>query len=194
MEESFNETGYKVVKGAIDPKKYYDHMQNLEKKGKLQKDPFSLYAFKDPMFEELLADFIPTIEKHAGCKVFKTYSFARQYQMGDVLPAHRDNRACEISVTICLGYEGRPWPIGIMNRDEIPQLITIEPGDLVMYKGIEMTHYRERNIYGKCSKLFLHYVDQNGPYAYCKDYSKVSFVRFIRVLQFLIRKKIRPLK
>jgi hypothetical protein len=45
----------------------------------------------------------------------------------------------------------------------------LRPGDALLFKGIELTHWREKNTFGPCSQVFLHYVDQNGPYAYCRD-------------------------
>ena len=44
--------------------------------------------------------------------------------------------------------------------------IKMEIGDAVMYRGCDIYHWREPYKEGKWqAQVFLHYVDQNGPYA-----------------------------
>jgi hypothetical protein len=171
-DNTFQENGFKVIKGLIDPSDFFSHLQKLEEQGKGHIDfqvPGARVFYKDARFEKLLQDLIPTMEKHAGCRLFKTYSFARQYEKGTVLKSHRDRNACEISVTISLGHKEKSWPIWLLDKDERPHSIVLDPGDALMFKGIEHAHWREKNIYGPCSQVFLHYVDQDGPYAIHKD-------------------------
>jgi len=171
-DNSFQENGYKLIKNVIDPAPFYQHLRELEEKGKGLNDTQvagSRIFYKDQLFEKLLSDLLPVLEEHAGVKLFKTYSFARQYVKENILRSHYDRNACEISVTVSLGHEEEPWPLWILDKDEIARSFKIEPGDAFMFKGIENAHWRERNVFGKCSQVFLHYVDQNGPYAIHKD-------------------------
>lgn len=51
-------------------------------------------------------------------ELLETYSFTRKYDRGAYLRAHSDRPSCEISATICLGYEsddGKPWRIWLDN-------------------------------------------------------------------------------
>ena len=168
---SFLVNGFQFIRQIIEPVEFYDHLQKLESEGRLTAEgingPYHIY--KDPKFEELLESLTPVIEQHCECRLYKTYSFGRVYNPGDILKTHTDREACEITVTINLGYTGRPWPIGIMNRDEQPKSILLQPGDALIFKGIELAHWREKNIYGKCAQLFLHYVDQHGDFAGYRD-------------------------
>ena len=42
----------------------------------------------------------------------------------------------------------------------------LNPGDAVVYKGCEVTHWRRKLPKGHINVQFmLHYVDKNGPYA-----------------------------
>jgi len=137
------------------------------------------------IFDKLLEDLTPHFEQAVGLKLFPTYSYARLYHtQGEELKNHRDRSACEISVSITLGFEGDVWPIymadeatekdGVLrigeedSRDYIKNIseIKMSVGDAVIYRGCEKFHFREPYKEGKWqAQVFLHYVDQNGPYA-----------------------------
>ena len=72
---------------------------------------------------------------------------------------HLDRPACEISVTACIKkYDN--WPL-IVGTEEIE----LEEGDAVIYPGCDQTHGRPGMYKGEgMAQVFLHYVDQNGPY------------------------------
>jgi hypothetical protein len=168
LDSSFSVLGYKVVRGLINPSKLFNHIQSLEKhkQGRIDSQVSGSRVFyKDSKFEELLVELKPVLENHVGLSLHETYSFARIYKIGDILKSHRDRNACEISVTISLGNKGKPWPIWFNDKNERAQSVILEPGDGLIYKGIELAHWRELNECGDCSQVFLHYVDQNGPYA-----------------------------
>jgi hypothetical protein len=56
-----------------------------------------------------------------------------------------------------------------------PVSYTLEPGDAVVYKGCEVTHWREKAVDTELNAQFmLHYVDQNGPNAKFKWDSRPS--------------------
>lgn len=138
-------------------------------------------------FDKLLVDILPDVEEITGLKLLPTYAYARWYVPGEELEPHIDREACEISVTLTLGFDGNPWPIFIaepstdeadkdviiVNKNEVrvktPTEITMKVGDVVVYKGRSMYHWRKEYIEGKWqAQVFLHYVDANGPYAQWK--------------------------
>ncbi len=192
----FIENGYIVVKNIIDPTEYYAHMRQLEKEGLGMVNDGQVEKarafFEDKKLTGLLEELRPTMEKHTGLKLYKTYFYSRNYKEGAILKNHKDREACEISVTINLGYEQQPWPIGIIDYEERAHSITLEPGDGMIYKGMEMTHWRERNTYGPCSQIFLHYVDQNGPYAHYKDDKNVGLDYRFSFLNKNVRISMKP--
>ena len=176
MENGFQKNRYKVIKGLIDPKEFYNYITNLKKEGKLQSTieaetnpgiPESLY--KDAKFEKLLVDLKPVIEEHTGYSLYKTFSSARYFKKGDVTRARKNEKAAEICVAISLGHEESPWPISFFDEDMRPQSIALEPGDAIVFKGPDLLFWRSMNVYGDCAQLFLYYVNQNGPFAIYKD-------------------------
>ena len=127
--------------------------------------PGSPAAYADPKMEELLERLRPRVQKITGLKLFPTYSYWRAYLPGAVLARHTDRPSCEISVTVNLGQRSRqPWPIWIEGAEGALPVI-MEPGDAVVYRGIECPHWRERFEGQVAVQVFLHYVDQNGLYA-----------------------------
>ncbi|HEX2761640.1 MAG TPA: hypothetical protein VHM27_14045, partial [Rhizomicrobium sp.] len=93
-------------------------------------------------------------------------SFARVYKHGDVLSPHRDRNACEISISLNLGQQpDEPWPLYLRGHDNSVFAAILRPGDALMYRGIELSHWREAYQGEKLAQAFLHYVDRNGPHA-----------------------------
>ena len=126
--------------------------------------------YSDIAMETLLHEVKPVMEKHSGLKLIETYSYARIYKKGDVLDRHKDRFSCEISTTLNLG--GDPWPIFINPKKEEGGLIEgkgyvpsnskgikvdLNPGDMLMYKGNLLEHWRESFKGEDCGQVFLHY-------------------------------------
>ena len=115
------------------------------------------------------------MEKKSGIKLIPTYSYARIYKTGDVLKRHKDRFSCEISTTLNLG--GDDWPIFISPKDNVGApdgktitaasnakgiKVTLEPGDMLMYRGCILEHWREVFTGKDCGQVFLHYNDANS--------------------------------
>ena len=130
---------------------------------------YSHYA--DIAMETLLLKLQPIVEKESGLKLNPNYSYARIYKKGDVLHRHKDRFSCEISTTLNLG--GDEWPIclspyeniGIPNikKNITPESnskgikVILKPGDMLLYKGNEIEHWREPFMGEDCAQVFLHY-------------------------------------
>jgi hypothetical protein len=138
----------------------------------------------------LLSIVQPTLEKLLNVELYPTYSYSRIYQKGEKLHLHVDRNACEVSVTITLGYGGASvWPFVILPRKETLkcfsaigidgelfegnainpedpsklQKIIINSGDGILYKGMELAHGRDEYVEGDWqAQVFLHYVYANG--------------------------------
>ena len=120
------------------------------------KDTYSQYA--DSVMETLLKTLLPLMEKNTGLKLYPTYSYARIYKKGDVLERHRDRPSCEISATLNLG--GDSWPIYLEPKIKVD----LNPGDMLIYRGCDSTHWRDKLKGKKCAQVFLHYNQKNGPF------------------------------
>ena len=117
---------------------------------------YSHYA--DIAMETLLLLVQPTLEKIVKHKLVPNYSYARIYKQGDVLERHKDRYSCEISVTLNLG--GDLWPIFIDKTGKENQKgnkIILKQGDMLLYKGQELEHWREAFKGQDCVQVFLHY-------------------------------------
>lgn len=117
-----------------------------------------------PMFEKLLLSMTSSIEDITEKKLFPTYSYARIYYSGAELKKHLDRSSCEYSVTVCLQNDLVKWPLCILDKNGVEHQIVQMPGDAIIYKGCEQPHWREVFTGTTHSQVFLHYVDQNGPY------------------------------
>ena len=96
------------------------------------------------------------MEKESGVKLIETYSFARIYKKSDELKKHKDRYSCEISTTMHLG--GDEWSIYI----EPDIKIDLKQGDMLMYRGCDLEHWREPFTGKDCAQVFLHYNDASG--------------------------------
>ena len=138
---------------------------------------YSHYA--DMVMETLMMKVLPKMEKETGLQLIPTYSYARLYKKGDILKRHKDRPSCEISTTVNLG--GDPWPIFIDGTgsnnviDEYKNImkpyapegtkVLLEVGDMLVYSGCELEHWREPFEGDVCGQVFLHYNHVNGPFA-----------------------------
>ena len=123
---------------------------------------YSHYA--DIVMETLLEKIKPVMEENTGLKVLPTYTYARIYKKGDILKRHKDRPSCEISTTINLG--GDSWPIylepsGEKGKEGIK--VNLNPGDMLIYRGCELEHWREAFEGDNCGQVFLHYNEANSP-------------------------------
>lgn len=147
------------------------HILKLSEEGKMIKDkqcPLSGSIYGDKLLDVLLEDVRPIIEKSTGLNLIPTYSYARKYAPGDELKPHLDRAACEISATLTLGYDGKVWPIHVSldeTTDNDIGEIEIDVGSMVIYRGMEINHWREPYKEGNWQcQVFLHYVDADGPH------------------------------
>jgi len=135
---------------------------------------YSHYA--DNVMETLMLKCQPAMEKATGLKLYPAYTYARIYKKGDVLHRHKDRFSCEISTTMHLG--GEEWSIwlspnenvGLPNNQNITTQskakgikIDLKPGDMLIYRGQELEHWREKFKGTECVQVFLHYNNRKTP-------------------------------
>ena len=141
--------------------------------------PGAYSKYGDWVMETLLMFMIPIMKAKTGMELLPTYSYTRLYEKGNILKRHKDRPSCEISTTLHLG--GDPWPIfldptgGNFVIDEYKNIhkpgapkgirVDLKVGDMLIYSGCELEHWREPFQGTVCSQVFLHYNHANGPYA-----------------------------
>ena len=137
--------------------------------------------YGDWVMETLLQYMRPIMKAKTGMDLIPTYSYTRLYEKGNILHRHKDRPSCEVSTTVHLG--GDPWPIfmdgtgadNIVSGSEITTVvkpgapkgtrIDLKVGDMLIYSGCELEHWREPFQGNICSQVFLHYNHANGPFA-----------------------------
>ena len=143
-----------------------------------QQVPNTFSCYSDLVMETLLEKVHPRMEIEEGVKLNPTYSYARLYKKGDMLKRHKDRYSCEISTTLNLG--GDPWSIFlepdaskgvfIEENEYIPSKskgkeIELGVGDMLIYRGCELEHWREKFEGESCGQVFFHYNDVSGEEA-----------------------------
>ena len=120
-----------------------------------------VYAeYSDMVMETLLVKVLPILEKEIDLKLMPTYSYMRVYEKGSVLKKHTDRYSCEVSTTLNLG--GDMWPIYLKDTEEKVIEIKLEPGDMLIYSGCELEHWRDKFEGELCGQVFLHYNDMSN--------------------------------
>jgi len=120
--------------------------------------PNTFSCYGDFVMDTLLVKMLPVMKNETGLDLCPTYSYARTYKKGDELKRHKDRPSCEISTTIHLG--GDPWAIFIEGTK-----VLLDVGDMLVYSGCELEHWREPFEGNICGQVFLHYNHVNGPFA-----------------------------
>ena len=140
--------------------------------------PNTYACYGDMFMETLMMKVLPIMQKHTEMTLVPTYSYARVYKKGDILKRHNDRLSCEISTTLHLG--GDPWtifldPTGTKSIiDEPKQIykpnapkgipIDLNVGDMLVYSGCDLEHWREPFQGEHCAQVFLHYNNVDGPF------------------------------
>ena len=153
---------------------------------------YSIYA--DHVMETLLMKVLPVMGERTGLNLVPTYSYARVYERGAELKRHKDRPSCEISTTINLG--GDPWPIFIdptgsdnvideykgIHKPGAPKGIKVDlkPGDMLIYSGCELEHWREPFQGQLCGQVFLHYNHADGQFAKSNLYDKRPMLGIVK--------------
>ena len=135
-----------------------------------QQVPNTYSHYADVVMETLLLKLLPIMEKTTGLKLNPNYSYARIYKQDDELKRHKDRFSCEISTTLNLG--GDKWPIylepdskkgkevdgkGYVSDMTKGVKVDLKPGDMLVYRGNELEHWREPFKGKDCAQVFLHY-------------------------------------
>jgi hypothetical protein len=118
-------------------------------------------------FETLSVQMLPMMEEVTGKKLYNTYTYARIYYKGAIMTEHTDRPSCEFSTTVNISVDPEPWEIWFDNLKGERFPIFLEPGDLIVYKGDILPHWRDEYKGERQTQAFLHYVDKFGNY---RDY------------------------
>ena len=135
--------------------------------------PGAYSKYGDWAMETLLMFMIPIMKAKTGMELVPTYSYTRLYEKGNILKRHKDRPSCEISTTLHLG--GDEWPLfldptggdyviyGKGGEEKIVKpgapkgvRVDLKVGDMLIYSGCDLEHWREPFQGNVSSQVFLH--------------------------------------
>ena len=168
----------KQVYDTCKASRYFSPFETIlghyENKDEQIPDTYSQYG--NIAMETLMLKCQPQMEKVTGLKLYPAYTYARIYKKGDELKRHKDRFSCEISTTMNLG--GDDWPIylepdpkkggvkpgqGYVSDNTKGVRVDLKPGDMLVYSGCELEHWREKFKGKECVQVFLHYNNRKTP-------------------------------
>ena len=120
--------------------------------------PNTYSFYSDIAIETLMLKLQPIMEKHTKLKLQPAYTYGRIYKYGDILKRHKDRFSCEVSTTLNLG--GDKWPIYLEPSGEKGKKgikVDLDYGDMLVYQGCDLEHWREPFKGKECIQVFLHY-------------------------------------
>ena len=144
--------------------------------GENEQIPNTYSQYANIAMETLLLKCQPGMEKATGLKLYPAYTYARIYKKGDELKRHKDRFSCEISTTMNLG--GDDWPIYLSPNENVGApdgkkittqsqakgiKVDLKPGDMLVYRGMELEHWRKKFKGDQCVQVFLHYNNRKTP-------------------------------
>ena len=166
----------KQVLDTCKAARYFSPFENILGSYDDEQIPNTYSHYADIAMETLMLKCQPEMEKVTGLKLYPAYTYARIYKKGDELKRHKDRFSCEISTTMNLG--GDDWPIYLEPNSELGGVIEgfgyvskntkgvrvdLKPGDMLVYSGCELEHWREKFKGKECVQVFLHYNNRKTP-------------------------------
>lgn len=195
IEGDYHRDGYATVRGLIPPEvaaNLFKQIQiDLTAAGRSFNDFAKLHQLSKQETVDISGHFYrplttflwgltPIIGQLTGADVLPSYDYFRIYGEGEICRVHSDRPSCEHSLSLTLAYsDGLPWPLEVGSQrvdsegpcvddfgDEPFTGVAMEPGDAVLYRGIDLRHGRTMpNPNQWSAHLFLFWVERGGPFA-----------------------------
>lgn len=195
IEGDYRQNGYATIRGLIPPEVAQNLFKQIQIDLKAAGRSFDVFAQSHQLSRQQTVDIsghfyrplttflwglTPIVSELTGADLLPSYDYFRIYQKGDICRVHSDRPSCEHSVSLTLVYgDGAPWPLEVGSvpvKGEGPafdhwggephEAVEMQPGDAVLYRGIDLRHGRTMpNPNQWSAHLFLFWVERGGPYA-----------------------------
>ena len=173
---SFKTKKYHIIRNFLESdftsfiKDYFSIRINANHASSYDPQAFYSYSFYgDPLMETILQNSCEPISEIIGIDLLPTYSYTRLYSKDDELKIHRDRPSCEISATISIALpdEEDINPIYFSENEDGSDAskILLSPGDLCIYRGCDLYHWRPPITQKWYLQAFLHFVEKDGEYS-----------------------------
>ena len=156
----------KQVYDTCKAARYFSPFENIigHYESKDEQIPQTYSQYSNIAMETLMLKCQPKMEEVTGLKLYPAYTYARIYKKGDELKRHKDRFSCEISTTMNLA--GDDWPIYLEPSEEVGKKgikVDLKQGDMLVYSGCELEHWRNKFRGKECVQVFLHYNNRKTP-------------------------------
>jgi hypothetical protein len=135
--------------------------------------PNDYCCYGDPIFDALLDLTSKNIKQFTNLNLVPTYTYHRLYTTGTDLKIHKDRPSCLVSATLCLGYDvsnvdssvypDYNWAMYVKSKndsdEEYDLPVQMKPGDMIIYRGCEVEHWRDEFKGNNLAQVFLHFND-----------------------------------
>lgn len=195
IEGDYKKDGYATVRGLIPPEvasnlfkqlqvdlaaagKSFETFAKLHDLSRHQTSDISGHFYRP--LTTFLWGLTPIMIELTGADLLPSYDYFRIYQKDDICRVHADRPSCEHSVSLTIAYsDGVPWPLQVGSErvtsedpcvedfgDEPFTAIEMQPGDAVLYRGMDLRHGRTQPNPNRWSAhLFLFWVERGGKFA-----------------------------
>ena len=125
------------------------------------------FSWYSPLCFEALSLYVqPKVEKMLGTDLLPTYSYGRIYTEGSELEKHTDRRSSQLAVNVSLARDIQ-WDLHFEWKGQ-DLMVDLKPGDVVIYSGDTIPHWRDKYTGKEHVNAFLQFVYADGPYAALK--------------------------
>jgi hypothetical protein len=196
IEGDYAQQGFATIRGLVPPEVALNLFKQIDLDLKAAGKGFQDFAQVQPLskqhtidisghFYRPLTTFLwgltPVMCQLTGADLLPSYDYFRIYHQDDICRVHADRPSCEHSVSLTLHYsDGQPWPLEVGSQrwtgddrceedfgDEPFTAVAMQPGDAVLYRGIDLRHGRTMPNPNRWSAhLFLFWVERGGPFAH----------------------------
>lgn len=99
------------------------------------------------------------IQEKIGLNLIPTYNYLTTYYTGSYMRMHKDRPSCEISMSVNL-LSDVDWPLFMEGEP-----INTKPGDAVLYRGIDVLHWRDpAPQMVRHMQMFFHWIVDGGEH------------------------------
>lgn len=195
IEGDYARDGYATIRGLIPPEVAANLFRQLQIDLKAAGQSFDTFAKAHPLSNQQTVDIsghfyrplttflwglTPIVGQLTGADLLPSYDYFRIYRKDDVCRVHSDRPSCEHSISLTLAYsDDVPWLLQVGSKrvtaegpcfddwgDEAHASVAMQPGDAVLYRGMDLRHGRTQPNPNRWSAhLFLFWVERGGTFA-----------------------------
>ena len=195
IEGDYSENGYATIRGLIPPEVASNLFTQVQIDLRAAGKSFETFAKSHPLSKQQTVDIsghfyrplttflwgmTPIMSELTGADLLPSYDYFRIYHKDDICRVHSDRPSCEHSVSLTLVYsDDVPWPLEVGSTrvssegpcvddfgDEPFSSVEMQPGDAVLYRGMDLRHGRmQPNPNQWSAHLFLFWVERGGEFA-----------------------------